>query len=365
MLIGIEAERANNPKKTGVEHYAKQLILHLAKIDNQNHYRLYLRSQPEEWFFSLPENFEIKVIPFPKFWTQLRLSWELFWHPVDRLFVPASALPFFHPKKSVCTIHDAAFLYYPEADTWFMRNYLFYSYKFIAKFAWKIIAISEATRQDLIKHFHVDSQKIHVVHHGYDVSQGFNSANTEEIHTDLLARLPAKFILFVSTLQPRKNLSGLITAFRIFKTQHPDMPHKLVVVGKPGWKYHPILEDIKANSDIVVYLGHVSDAEKAICFKRADAFVSASFYEGFGMWLLEAFTAGVPVAVSNNSSLPEIAGDAAMYFNADSTQEIAQSISNILTNESLRQTLISRGHQRLLNFSWEKSVRLTLEVLSE
>jgi hypothetical protein len=106
MTIGIEAERANNPQKTGVEHYAKQLILHLAQIDAQNHYRLYLRSQPESWLLELPKNFSVKVMPFPIFWTQLRISWEMLVHPVDVLLIPASALPLIHPKKSVVTIHD-------------------------------------------------------------------------------------------------------------------------------------------------------------------------------------------------------------------------------------------------------------------
>ena len=115
MIIGIEAERANNPTKTGVEHYAKQLILHLAEIDHENTYILFLRSQPEDWFFKLPKNFKVKVMPFPVFWTQLRLSWEMLFNPVDALFIPASALPLIHPKHSVVTIHDVAWKYFPES----------------------------------------------------------------------------------------------------------------------------------------------------------------------------------------------------------------------------------------------------------
>src|SRR3989344_1063832 len=109
MLIGIEAERANLPQKTGVEVYAAQLIKHLALLDKNNGYILYFRTQPQEWFKELPANFKLKVMPFPKFWTQLRLSWEMITHPVDALLIPASALPFWHPKKSVVTVHDIAF----------------------------------------------------------------------------------------------------------------------------------------------------------------------------------------------------------------------------------------------------------------
>src|SRR3990167_9000112 len=99
MTIGIEAERANNPQKTGVEHYAKQLILHLVAIDKTNQYYLYLRRNPEAWFLKLPENFHIKVMPFPVFWTQIRISLEMLLNPVDVLLIPASALPLIHPKN--------------------------------------------------------------------------------------------------------------------------------------------------------------------------------------------------------------------------------------------------------------------------
>src|ERR1051326_6422500 len=114
MTIGIKAERSNAQTKTGVEHYAKQLILHLSLIDSENQYTLYLRTQPQEWLLQLPPNFKLKVIPFPKFWTQLRLSWEMLIHPVDLLFIPASALPLIHPRRSVVTIHDTAWVNYPQ-----------------------------------------------------------------------------------------------------------------------------------------------------------------------------------------------------------------------------------------------------------
>lgn len=358
MLIGIEAERANHPEKTGVEHYAKQLILHLAKIDQKNHYRLYLRTQPESWFFSLPKNFEVKVIPFPKFWTQIRLSIELFFNPVDRLLVPASALPLYHPKKSVCTIHDAAFIYYPEADTWGMRNFLNFSYKFISWNAWRIISISESTKKDLIKHYGTPSEKIAVIHHGYEKND-----SSGEVSLEVSKKLPENFVLFVSTLQPRKNLEGLIAAFKKFRSNHPELDYKLVVVGKPGWKYEPILESIKNNSDFVVYLGHVSNSDKWAIYRKAKLFVNASFYEGFGMWILEAFDASVPVAISDSSSLPEVAGDAAVYFDPHSTESMEKAIEKVLLNKELAETLVEKGKARLEDFSWDLTAEKTLKVL--
>lgn len=358
ITIGIEAERANNRVKTGVEHYAKQLILHLAKIDSVNQYILYLQTQPEDWFLSLPENFKVKVIPFPIFWTQLRLSWEMLWHAPDVLFVSASTLPLIHPK-SVYTEHDVAWVYYPEIFTFYMRW-------FHRVFSWlartsstKIISISENTKQDLIKHYQVSSQKISVVPHGYEETGRDFSHITSEIE----AQLPDKYILFLSTIQPRKNVIGLIEAFRELKNEHPELPHKLVVVGKPGWKYEPSLAAIEKNKDIVVYLGRVADEDRWPIFNRADLFIHPSFYEGFGMWILEAFECGVPVAVSNNSSLPEVGGEAAIYFDPSKREEIKQAIWKVLSDPKLAEDMVNRGYKRLKDFSWEKCARETLEVL--
>ncbi|HMQ01659.1 MAG TPA: glycosyltransferase family 1 protein [Candidatus Doudnabacteria bacterium] len=358
MVIGIEAERANHGQKTGVEHYAKQLILHLAQIDSQNEYILYLRTKPEDWFLSLPKNFSLKVIPFPIFWTQLRLSWEMLWHPPDVLFVPASTLPLIHPK-SVYTEHDVAWIYYPEIFTFYMR-WFHRVFSWLARTgATKIIAISEATKQDLVKYYKVVSDKIRVVPHGYEVTS--NSEN--ELSKEVAQKLPEKYILFLSTIQPRKNLVGLIEAFAELKQEHPELPHKLVVVGKAGWKYEESFQAMKAHEDIVVYLGRVKDNERWSIYSKADLFINASFYEGFGMWILEAFECEVPVAVSNISSLPEVGGDAAVYFDPKSKAEIKQAILKVLTNEQLQQELITKGRVRLKDFSWEKCARETLEVL--
>lgn len=361
MHIGIEAERANHAQKTGVEHYAQQLIMHLAKIDLQNHYTLYLRTQPQKWFSELPKNFQVKVMPFPKFWTQLRLSWEMVRHPVDVLFIPASALPFIHPKKSVITIHDMNWKVYPETDTWFMRNYLRWSYWYITRHAWKIIAISEATRKDLLKFYSIAAEKIVTVHQGYEQVDVPAIGQPNPL---IATKLPEKFVLFLSTLQPRKNLIRLIAAFRKLKDEHPDLPHKLVIVGKPGWKYEPILAAIEKNSDIAVYLNHVSDSDKWAVFSKASAFAMPTLYEGFGMWILESFQVGVPLVISNVASLPEIAADAAVYCDPLDVNDIKRALQQVLMDKSLVDRLVERGTERLKQFSWDKCAKETLEVLT-
>ncbi len=356
MIIGIEAERANLEQKTGVEHYAQQLIIHLAQIDHQNQYILYLRSRPQAWFQTLPSNFKVKVIPFPIFWTQLRLSWELFFHPPDVLLIPASALPIVHPKNSIVTIHDLAWLYFPGAFTFFTRNFLRWSTRYAVRSARSVIAVSDATRQDLLKHYRLAPEKVVTIHHGYTLDPA------PKISTGL--DLPSRYVLFLSTLQPRKNLEGLLQAFRKLKQEMPELPQQLVVVGKPGWKYEKILEALNQNKDIVRYLNHVSESEKAAILERADALVVPSFYEGFGMQILEAFAAGVPVAASQISSLPEVANDAAVYFDPHQVSQIKNALQNILLDKSLADRLRQKGRQRLQEFSWEKCAAQTLKVLT-
>lgn len=365
MIIGIEAERANNPVKTGVEYYAKYLILNLAQLDKVNKYVLYLRTAPEYWLKNLPSNFSLKVIPFPVFWTQIRVSLEIFLHPVDVLMIPASALPLVHPKKSVVTIHDIAWKFYPETFTLFNRLFLELSTRFALSAAEKIIAVSEATRQDLIKFYKIDPRKIAVVHHGYEISDkckvtSGKSAGLPTTHY----QLPTKFVLFISTLQPRKNLEGLIDAVKTLRNEEQALfDYKLVIVGKPGWKFEKILKKIEENRDFVVYLNHVSDQEKNYILSQAELLVLPSFYEGFGMQILESLAAGVPVATSNISSMPEVAGDAAVYFNPHSTMEIKNAIKAVLMDKSLADSLKQKARVRLENFSWKKCAEETLKVL--
>lgn len=358
MIIGIEAERANNPQKTGVEHYAKQLILHLAEIDRKNQYILFLRTKPQAWFLKLPENFKIKVMPFPIFWTQIRISLEMLFKPVDVLMIPASALPLIHPKKSVITIHDIAWKFYPGSFTWFNRNFLEWSTKFALSASSHVIAVSDATKNDLIKHYRIPDGKITVVHHGYEEKSKIQNPKSK-----ILRDLPERFILFLSTLQPRKNLEGLIEAFKQLKKEHPELPHKLVVVGRTGWKYKAILKKMAENQEWVIYLNYVSDDDRLAILSKADLLVLPSFYEGFGMQILESFAAGVPVATSNVSSMPEVAGEAAVYFNPHNFLEIKSAMSAVLFDQSLADRLREKGKQRLKDFSWRKCAEETLRVI--
>lgn len=381
MKIGIEAERANHPTKTGVEHYAHQLILQFAELDHENEYILYLRTPPQEWIKNLPKNFSYKVMPFPIFWTQLRLSWEFLFkkNRPDVLFIPASSMPIIHPAKTVVTVHDVAFMYYPETYTMFMRYFHMFEDILVSVLAWKIIAVSEATKKDFVKFWRTDEKRITVVHHGFTpqhiipassnfpVTSRYPETGTSYVldagsESGMTQDLPEKYVLFLSTLQPRKNLEGLIDAFRLLKQEHPELPHKLLVVGKPGWKAEPILQKIEENKDGVVYLNYVTDEARSEIYKKATAFCVPSFYEGFGMWILEAFDASVPVITSNVSSMPEVGGDAAEYCDPKDIQSIKKAIERVLLDPQHADSLVQKGRNRLSIFSWQQCAKKTLEL---
>ena len=361
MTIAIEAERANIENPTGVEHYAQQLILALAEMDQQNKYILYLRTKPAEWMLGLPKNFSYRVLPFPIFWTQLRLSWEILFHSPDALIILASALPFIHPKNSTVTIHDLAWEYYPETFTPFMRTYLRFSTWFACLFAKKIIAVSNQTKQDLVRKYRLSENRVTVIYHGFSVEhERFGrTADPDPSDAQKLSNLPQKYVLYLGTLQPRKNVLGLIDAFVALKQTH-EIPHQLVLAGGMGWLYQTIIEKIK-QYPYISYIGYVNN--RFLFLNGASILVQPAFYEGFGLQILDAFACSVPVACSNISSLPEVAGDAAEYFDPKNMQSIETALAAVLLNDSRSKQLIQNGLNRLPLFTWKACAERTLSLI--
>ena len=228
-----------------------------------------------------------------------------------------------------------------------MRNYIHYSTMFAVKTARAIMVNSKTTGDDLKKFYHVTPQKIHVAYFGYEADDYSKST----LSAELQSQVPEKYIIYLATLQPRKNVPGLIKAFRQMKTEHPEIPHKLIIAGKQGWQYEPIMEAIEDNKDIVTYVGRVTDEDRKALLAGADALALASFYEGFGMQLLEAYQAGIPVVTSNVSCLPEIAGPGALYFDPNNTEDIKNAIMKIITDRALHDDLAKKGKDHLKDFS--------------
>jgi glycosyltransferase involved in cell wall biosynthesis len=364
MRIGLEAERANLPNPTGVEHYASELISNLAKIDSSNKYKLYFRTPPLEKFSHLPKNFLNRLIPFPKFWTQTRLAFELLLHPVDVFMLPIQALPFLHPRKSVIVVHDIAYEFFPEAFPSFMLFYLKLTTRFGVHAAKKIITVSQSTKNDVVKTYGVDPDKITVIYLGVDEKFKPLGYDTVQNVLDKHNLSFKKYILFTGTMQPRKNITRLVDAYIKLKKEY-HIEEKLAIVGGKGWLWEPIMKKIDEAGfkDSIKLLGYVESADLPALYNGASLLTLPALYEGFGLPPLEAMACGTPVVVSNISSLPEVVGEAGELVDPNSVDSIAEGILKVLMDKNLQQDMSKKGEQRAKEFTWENTARKTLMVL--
>lgn len=365
MLIGIDASRAAYPQRTGTENYSLRLICRLLAIDGEHRFRLYFSSQPPPDLFSADNNWEARVIPLPRLWTHLGLSWEVIRHPPSVLFVPAHVLPILHPSRSVVTVHDLGYLYYPQAHRPWDRLYLDLATRFSAKTANHLIAVSQATKNDLIRHYAIPAEKITVIYPGMDPALGIPVGENALRQVQEKYRLPDDYILYLGTIQPRKNLNMLVHAYGKLPDQGKT-PH-LVLAGKKAWLSDSIYQQVAewGLRDRVHFPGYIAAPDLAAVLQGARLFVLPSLYEGFGLPILEAMAAGVPVLAANASSLPEVAGEAALLLDPRDAEAWANSMARSLRDEGLRQELVARGRQRAAAFTWEKCAQQTLAVLEK
>lgn len=362
LTIGIDASRASIDHQTGTERYSRRIIEELLAQGVDQRFRLYVNGHNP---IDLPQRAgdEQRLIPFPRLWTHLRLSAELARHPVDVLFIPAHVVPPVHPRATVVTIHDLGYLHEPEAHTDWSRRYLDWSTRWSVRAACHVIAISETTRIDLIERYRVSAERISVVYHGID--ERFRPAGDAEmarVRSDLGVTEDARFILFVGTLQPRKNLIRLVEAFEAIADDEPDL--KLVLAGRRGWKIEQIDQAIASSRHRARILvpGHVPDADLPAVYSSASVVALISLYEGFGLPALEAMACGAPVLVSDRGSLPEVTGDAAIIVDPHDIGAIVAGLRQLL-GPAERLKWIERGKKRAARFTWHQSGRGTLEIL--
>ncbi len=367
MLIGVDASRATVKRRTGTEVYSVHVIQEMLRLGQGHHFRLYTNSPPPEGLFGQAErgSAEVRDIPFRRLWTHARLSAEMVADPPDVLFVPAHVLPLFHPRASVVTIHDLGYLSYPEAHKPADRRYLDWSTRWNAHQAAAVLADSRATKADLIRAYGARADKVHVVYLGRDESlkQVTNPLKLAAVRAKY--DLAQRYLLYVGTLQPRKNLERVVQAFERLCDRPQMADVQLVLAGKQGWLYDSLFERVaRAGLDErVVFPGYVPDEDMAALLSAATAFVFPSLYEGFGIPILEAGGCGVPVITSNTSSLPEVAGNAALLVDPHDVDAIADAMYRLVTEPDLAAELRRRGHENVKRFSWEKCARETLAVL--
>lgn len=362
--VGLEATRANKNYKTGTEWYAWHLLQEFKKLDKTNNFVIYYNKNLAGDLKDVPDNFYLKSLPWPfkKFWTHLRLAWELTIRPVDKFFA-TNALPIFGRGETIVTIHDLGFYKNPELYHPLERIYQKLSHQLAIWRADKIITISETTKQDIIKYFPRAKNKIKVIYLGYDHSS-FQPIKSEDkkIFIDQ-HEYPDKFLLYIGRLENKKNILNLIKAYQKTSRKWP-----LVLAGRPGNYGYREIEDLAKSKDLIgdlMLLGYVSQNNYPKLMASASAFVFPSKFEGFGLPVLEAMASGVPVLCSNISALKEIAQDAALYFDPDNIEDIAEKIENIFTDQEQRSSLIDKGLIRAKDFSWAKSAEETLKYILE
>ncbi len=358
-VIGIDASRLSVGQRTGTETYTWETLRAMAALNEPDAIRLYLNANalPSESNFP----WDIRSIPFPRFWTHARLSLEIAIHPPSVLWVPAHVIPINHPK-SVVTIHDLGYLHVPEGHTDRQRRMLDYTTRWSVHAAAHIIAISETTKRDLVERYRVAEQNITVIPHGVNTSLT-RPDDVTIAETMQRLGLTRPFVLAVGTVQPRKNYDGLARALGAIKIA--GLPHQLVIAGKRGWLADEVHRKIDAsgNADRVHQLGYVSEHDLAALYAAADLMVFPSWYEGFGLPALEAMQCGTPVVSSNRGALPESVGDAGLIVDPGDEAALGQTLVRGLTDDALRQRLIAAGRRRAREFTWERTARLTLEVL--
>ena len=377
MVIGVDASRTVTAEHTGTEAYAYHLIQALIPLTRQKDYylRLYFNQAPRPDLFPALPHLESVVIPFPRLWTHFRLAWELQKRPPDVFFTPAHVIPMTYFGRSVATIHDLGYHYFPEAHPRNQLAYLRWSTRHNGRRSRRLIADSQATKTDLIRLYAIDPARIDVIYPAVDPHL------KPVLDQNTLAAVQQKYgitppyLLYIGTLQPRKNLVRLIQAHAA-----SNVPHQLLLAGKQGWLAQPILDTIPnlqpplpcppapplpRSPNPILLPGFVADSDKAALISGATALLYPSLYEGFGFPVLEAQACGTAVLCANSSSLPELAGEAALMVDPLDTEALAVAIQRLAGDEPLRRQLIEKGFENVKRFSWQKTARQVLATLEQ
>jgi|SRR3989344_5140822 len=371
MTIGIDGNEANGLERVGIGEYSFELLRQFKEFPIYNvQFQIYLKNKPVADLPVESKNWQYAVFGPKKLWTQFALPLRLFTtrNKPDVFFTPSHYAPRFSSVPTVVSIMDLAFVHFPnlfrKSDLYQLQNWTKYS----VKNASRILTISKSSADDIIKTYRIPPAKVMVTY------LGVKPAVSLEPHIYLMDDLRKRFgiaksyILFVGTLQPRKNIERLIQSYsKLQQSKDVPPPVQLLVVGKKGWLYDQILSaPLKYNVEkSVLFLDFVTDDELGVLYKNATFFILPSLYEGFGLPVLEAMKQGCPVITSKVSSLPEAGGDAALYVDPESVEDITKKMKQLLTDEKLQELLRKKGYEQVAKFSWEKTAKQTLEVLME
>ncbi len=347
-------------ERTGTENYSDGIIRALISEPAPWTWRLYVNGTGNEDGLPARPDVEIRDIPARRLWTHVRLSGEILAHRPTGLFVPSHVIPLVH-SPSVVTIHDLGYLHVPEAHPRRQRLMLDATTRWSARVARHIIVPSVRTRDDLVHHYGVHEERITVIHHGVDPRFAQERAKTHDGLPERY-RLHRPYVLAVGTVQPRKNLPLLARAMR-----NVDREVDLVIAGRKGWMADQVLAELDASGlgDRLHLLDYVPDADLPALYRHAEVLVQPSRFEGFGLPVLEAMASGTPVITTRGSSLAEIAGDAALYYEQDDASDLSQQIGVVLGDNGLRDRHVQSSITWSSQFTWERAARETRQVLRD
>lgn len=380
MRIGIDCRTMLNPsggERAGVGHYTSHLVDALVKRGTKDTYVLFFdHNMPQEQIAHLAARKNVEVVRFPfsdkkKFfplgYSHVFVASVLRHKELDVFHSPAYVIPLQYNRPSVVTIHDLAIYHHPS---WFPPKQTWSRSLLVprsVKKAQKVIAVSNATQKSLRQVFNVPAGKIQVVHEGFAKGKRVSTVEREKVLGKFGVNGP--FILFVGTIEPRKNLVNLVKAFDHFMNAQyaRNKQLQLVIAGGRGWKYNQIYRTIaraKWSSHIRV-VGYVSHVEKIALLESCLFFAFPSLWEGFGLPVLEAASLGVPVLTSKISALPEVAGAGALYVRPDSVRSIQDGIATLVGSAAKRRALGEKGKKHSAEFSWAKCAKETYAVYAE
>lgn len=374
MIIGIDA-RFFGPKTKGLGRYTQKLIEGLEHIDSKNEYVIFLRKLDFDSYQPRNPNFKKVVFdcPWYSFSEQIFFPLTISKHKIDLMHFPHFNAPIFYFGPFVATIHDLILMRFGTrrasifgAFRYFIKKigYKIAIWSIIAR-AKKIITVSEYVKKDILSHFNVNEQKISVIYEGRPEAD--LSLPKEKNENNFFKKLGVKnsYWLYVGNAYPHKNLKNLLLSYKILSEKYK-CDSQLLLVGEEDYFYQKLKQEsfkiFGAENKNVVFAGFVADEDLAVLYKNACVYVFPSFYEGFGLPPLEAMSFGLPVACANATCLPEILGGAAIYFNPEKPQDMAEKINCVLADKNLRKNLIDKGFQQIKKYSWEEMARKTLKM---
>ncbi|HNX11086.1 MAG TPA: glycosyltransferase family 1 protein [bacterium] len=375
--IGIDA-RFYGPLGKGLGRYVQELVDNAINIDTDNEYIIFLSRDNFDELIIPPEAIgRVKKVMAPIRWygwkEQVVLPFYFWRAKLDLLHVPHFNVSFFLPCPLVVTVHDLILTKFPTQRASTLSPILYrlknLAYRQIIASALRrarqVITVSNFTKQDIIEQFKIAPEKIVVTYEGVaNLARGHDSLFVQKIDAGTALQkyhIPANFLLYIGNAYPHKNLEGLLRAFKKLQEDYPQL--SLVLVGKPDYFYERVqayAQELGLSG--VIFPGYVPDQELELLYEKARAYIFPSFYEGFGLPPLEAMAKNCPVLSSDQSSLPEILGEAALYFDPRNIADMVKQAKLILSDEKLRQDLIARGRERVKLYSWWNCAYQTVQV---